>query len=151
MGHEHEATITELLVRISERGNIRTSVVDVKVVKDFSYGETVRVHLHKVRAHTGVRGNEVADAFAKHACRSPEDPQVRIAPGKGVVKRDISFWVTPVGGSRLDTGDIKGAVREHRQKLVHGEEKISDWVGIQDGSEKAKTDCAKAFWGSGTE
>jgi hypothetical protein len=26
-----------------------------------------------------------------------------------------------------------------------------DWVGIQDGTEKAKADHAKAFWGSGTE
>ena len=124
---------------------MRTRVVDGKMVKGFTDGETVRVHLHKVRAHTGVRGNEVADAFAKHACRNPEDPQGRIAPGKGVVKKRLLLLGYPGGGVRLDIRDIKGAVREHRQKLLHEEEKISDWVGIQDGSEKAKADYAKAF------
>jgi hypothetical protein len=48
-------------------------------------------------------------------------------------------------------GDIKGAAREYAQKQIHKEVKISDWVGIQDGTEKARTDHAKAFWGSGTK
>ena len=71
---------------------VRTKVVDGKVVDGFTVvGKSVREHLHKFIAHTGVRGNEVADAFAKHVCRSPEDPQVRIAPSKVVVERDLSF------------------------------------------------------------
>jgi ribonuclease HI len=91
MGHEHEATVKELIVKNSERGDVRTSVVDGKVVTSASDGRKVKVHLHKVRAHTGVRGNEVADSFAKHACHSPGDPQVRVTLGKGVVKRNCSF------------------------------------------------------------
>jgi hypothetical protein len=117
MGHEHEGTIKELLTRISRRGTVRTKVVDGKVVDGAALvGKTVRVHLHKVRAHTGVSGNEVADEFAKHACRSPEDPQVQIAPGKVVVERDFSFWVTPTGGP----GWIWGTLREQSGNIDKG-------------------------------
>jgi ribonuclease HI len=98
MGHEHDVTIKVLLAQISERGDVRTRVVDGKVVTVASCEGTVRVHLHKVRAHTGVRGNAVADSFAKHACHSSGTPQVQAPPGKGV-NMNCSFRVTPVGGA----------------------------------------------------
>ena len=102
-------------------------MVDGKVVTGASYEGKARVHLHKVRAHTGVRGNEVADAFAKNACRSPEDTRVQVALGKGVVKRDFSFRVTPVGGpgriletSRKLSGNIYRRCCMGRKKVRTG-------------------------------
>jgi hypothetical protein len=44
------------------------------------------------------------------------------------VERDFSLWVTPVGGSKLSLGDIMGVVRDYRQSIVQGGEKIVDWV-----------------------
>jgi hypothetical protein len=133
MGHEHKRTVTQLLTRMSYRGMTRSRLEHGKLVEGVtSVRETARVQLHQVRAHTGVRGarSEVADAFAKHVCLIPEDPQVRVTPGKVEVERDFSVWVTPVGGSRLNLGDIKGAVRDYRHAVVHGEDKIEDWVAI---------------------
>ena len=59
------------------------------------------------------------------------------------VEREFSFWATPVGGSKLSLWDIKGADMDYRQGVVHTEEKIVDWVEIQDGTASARVDMAK--------
>jgi ribonuclease HI len=109
MGHEHEDTIKELLRKISSRGKVRAGGTEGGTVSSPTSGEIVRVHLHKVRAHTGVRGNEVADAFAKYACECLEDPQIQVAPGRVAVKKDFSFWVSPVGGGQIGNGRYQGS------------------------------------------
>ena len=57
VGHENAITLRDMLDSIRDR------------VDDL--GDKMPVSLHKVKAHTGVIGNERADALAKNSCEEP--------------------------------------------------------------------------------
>ena len=77
--------LTRLVESIAERGK--------------EYVSEVGVRIHTVNARTGVRGNAVADLFAKFACTSPPDaPGNYVSMGEVPVPRKYAFWVTAEKG-----------------------------------------------------
>jgi ribonuclease HI len=136
-GREHEGIVTQLPRTIAARGTER--------------GYTVHVYIHKVKAHTGVRGNELADHTAKLACTNPTPPGNRAATGKITVPKTYPFWVKTEGGGPLTASDeIKGEVRELRQNVITRGEQVDVWAAIPNGSEQGILALSNAFWGSGT-
>ena len=101
VGHEHEGTIFDMLTK-------------VKQLED----QGVTVHLHKVLAHSGVRGNERADAAAKFAC--DDEAGACTAPGKVVVDKEYPCWIEVRGtGVRLaDRQSVVATVGEARQGRI---------------------------------
>ena len=85
-------------------------------------GDRIPVSFHKVKAHTGVIGNERADVLAKNSCEEPENATVR-GGSKGTPKR---AWVTFDGGKPVSGHHgVTEGTRKHRQKAMQENEKIN--------------------------
>ena len=133
VGHENEVTLHRMLDNIRDR-------VD-------ALGDRLPVSLHKVKAHTGVVGNERADGVAKSSCETPEVAVV-VDGSMGYQRR---AWVTFDEGPRV-TGyhGIGKGVRDHRQKAMRAEEGVSVWYAVKGGKRLDMANSAKVLWSSST-
>ena len=130
VGHEHEGTIHRLLRNIREKE-----------------AQGITVHLHKVLAHSGVRGNEKADRTAKLAC--DDENSAEMARGRVLAVKKYPFWIRRIG-SDLQLGDrqsVAAAIRGARQEKVADSVNVGPWVSMRDGPDTARTSRTKAFWG----
>jgi hypothetical protein len=117
--------------------NVRDRVNDM--------GDPVAVSFHKVKAHTGIIGNERADLLAKKSCQEPDQARA-VLGSSGTPKR---AWVTFEGDKRVTghTG-VSDHTRKHMQKAMQENEKISGWHTVSGGRKLDMPTAEKAVWGS---
>ena len=93
---------------------------------------TLQIHFHKVIAHTGVKGNELADVAAKAACTRPQDA----IDVEGLIDLPTSAIVKDADGKPMTDPEISKHIRLlEKERAGHTNEYNKVWNAKNDSGE----------------